>query len=163
MAGLLYIAFKPVEPALKARIREIKSKANPAIGKQLGIDSVKQVVNIIKSIKYRPDTRDYTQTPEETLTLREADCEDISVLAYSLLDYLGLEPDIAIAWNEGEPEAHAFVYYWCPNKKAYVIVSNNDVFTAPTIEEAASMLGFSNVIYSNSQSKQPTEVVEWAT
>lgn len=147
MAGLLYVAFKPIEPSLKARIREIKSKANPSIGEKLNIESTKQVFNIIKQIKYRPDTRDYTQTPEETLALKEGDCEDIAVLSYSLLDYLGLNPDIAIAWNEGEAEAHAFVYYWCDYCGEYVIISNNDVFRAPSVEEAANMLGFENVVY----------------
>jgi len=147
-AYLLYLTLKPTEAKLKQKLVEIKSKTEPSIGKKLKIESVKQIQQLLQTIKYRPDVFDKVQTPEELLQSKEGDCEDFSVLTYSLLDYLGLNPGIAIAYTPGDPEAHAFVFYKCPYcENKYYIFSNKDLFEASSVEEAANMLGFSNVIY----------------
>jgi len=157
-AALLYIAFRPEEINLEHRINDILSKADPSIGEKLDITSVDQIHALLKSIRYRPDTIDRTQTPTETLTLKHGDCEDLSLLAYSLLDYLNLNPGIAIAYNEDDPEAHAFAYYYSPTLNEYHIFSNHDLFTAPTLKEAAQMLGYNNVVHSRPKGQQIREM-----
>jgi len=74
-------------------------------------------------------------------------CEDFSALTYSLLLYLGLNPGIAIAYSDDDPESHAFTFFWCTQCNEYYVFSNKDVFRARSIEEAANMLGFSKVVY----------------
>jgi len=150
-AYLLYLTLKPLESSLIDRISAIKSKADPSIGEKLEIESVKQIKELLQTINYRPDILDRVQTPQELLESKEGDCEDFAALTYSLLDYLGLNPGIAIAYTPGDPEAHAFVFYpcqYCENK--YYIFSNKDFFEASSVEEAANMLGFSKVIYEKS-------------
>lgn len=146
--GLLCVALRSRKTLLTNKIHEFHSKVDPSIGEELGIESVKQIPEILKKIKYEPDIIDYVQTPRETLEKGYGDCEDFAVLTYSLLDYLGLNPRFAIAFNFDDPEAHAFVFYKCPyNCSTYYFFSNDDVFTAKSVEEAANMLGFTNVIY----------------
>jgi len=147
-AYLLYLTLKPVKSTLKDKISAIKSKADPSIGEKLEIESVSQIKELLQTINYRPDIFDKVQTPEELLQSKEGDCEDFAVLTYSLLDYLGLNPGIAIAYTPGDPEAHAFVFYKCPYcENKYYIFSNKDFFEASSVEEAANMLGFEKVVY----------------
>lgn len=146
-AYLLYITFRPIEKDLLKRLYLIKSKADPSIGEELGIESVNQIYDLIQTIEYRPDVFDTVQSPRELLESKKGDCEDFSVLTYSLLQYLGLNPGIAIAYTPGDPEAHAFTYFYCQNCNEYYIFSNRDLFKATSVEEAANILGFTNVIY----------------
>ena len=146
-AYLLYLTIKPIKSSLRDRISEIKSKADPSIGEKLEIESVKQIKELLQTINYRPDILDRVQTPQELLESKEGDCEDFAVLTYSLLDYLGLNPGIAIAYTPGDPEAHAFVFYPCQYCNKYYIFSNKDFFEASSVEEAANMLGFEKVVY----------------
>ena len=140
------------ESYLRSRIEEMKRLANPEIAKELGVESLIDAIELIRSMNYYPDTFDYTKTPEETIKAGGGDCEDLSVLSYSLLMYLYQtgkikhKPEIAIAYDDFNPEAHAFVYFYCPRCNEYYIFSNNVVFRSPSVEEAARMLGYSKVI-----------------
>ena len=142
---LLAKALQPKQHTLYKKLKEIKSKTDPSIGSSLNIKSIDDIKQIVSSITYRPDILDKVQTPYEVIQLKVGDCEDFSVLTYSLLKYLGYNPGIAISFNQGDPEAHAFTYVLINDK--YYIFSNKDFFEASSVEEAANMLGFTNVIY----------------
>jgi len=145
--AMLYKALQPIEKSLKSKIKELKSKTDPSIAEKLNIESITQLKDLLNQIQYIPDLFDRVQTPEELLESKKGDCEDFTVLTYSILKYLGYNPGIAIAFNYDDPEAHAFTYFYCPNCNEYYIFSNKDIFTAKSVEEAANILGYSNVIY----------------
>ena len=148
LAFILSIALKSEKMLLSEKINELHKKVDPSIGEELKIESVKQVVDLIKTIRYEPEVIDRVSNPRELLNRGYGDCEDFAVLTYSLLEHLGLNPKFAIAYNEEDPEAHAFVFYKCQyNCNTYYIFSNRDFFKASSVEEAAKMLGYSNVIY----------------
>jgi hypothetical protein len=150
-AGLAYwILMERRVPELHNRIIGIKELAEPEIGDKLKIESTKQIFELIKKIEYREDITDTTRRPSETIKLGWGDCEDLSLLAYSLFEYLELSnPNIAILYNEDDIEAHAIAYFWCDYCCEYYIVSNNTYFKAPSIEQAAEMLGYSKVVFSD--------------
>ena len=137
---------------LKNRIIEMKKLADISIGNHLNVNSVGDAISIMESMNYYPDTLDYTKIPQETLKVGGGDCEDLAVLSYSLLMHLynngriRYEPNIAIAYDDFNQEAHAFTYFYCPRCNEYYIFSNNIVFRAASPEEAAKMLGYSKVI-----------------
>ena len=162
---LLYIALRQ-QPltVFEDKIKEMKSKVDPSIAEELGIESVKQITDLVKTLKYRAEVIDYVQSPREFLESGVGDCEDFAVLVYSLLDYLGLNPKFAIAWNPDDPEAHAFVFYKCPDCSGkYYVFSNKDFFEASSPLEAANMLGYQNIVYEFVNSKIIEEAIKWVT
>jgi len=159
LVGLSYYLIR-YKPSLESRLHELVEMSDPQIAEKLNIVSTTQVVDLMKSLKYIPDTGDSTQTPEETVQIGGGDCEDLSVLSYSLLDYLGLNPGIAIAYSPDDPEAHAFTFFYCESCGEYYIFSNNEVFKTDSIEEASSMLGYDYVIYTPTNNKN-REVSIW--
>jgi hypothetical protein len=160
LASIFYYIYKS-KPGLEERLKSLVSKSDPSIAEKLDIESTTQLNDLMKSMKYIPDTGDYTMSPEETIKLGGGDCEDLAVLSYSILEYLGLNPGIAIAFSPDDPEAHAFTFFYCTRCSEYYIYSNNTVFKSPSIKEAANMLGYDYVIYT--EIEQPEEVVSLQT
>jgi len=145
LAILLYASFVAHRDILVDKLTEIVSKEDISVGRYLNINSLEDIDMVIKEIKYETELRDNTQYPIETVRKGSGDCDDFAILTYSILKYLGYEPGIAIAYNDDDPEAHAFTFANINGE--YHIFSNNDHFKADSVFEAASMLGFENVIY----------------
>ena len=146
--SLLLSFMRPKEEAVYDRLVEISRKEDESLAYELNVEDVDDVKSIISKLKYYTnDFVDVVKSPRQTIQDGGGDCEDFAVLTYSLLDYLGLNPGIAIAYTPGDPEAHAFVFYPCQYCNKYYIFSNKDFFEASSVEEAANMLGFEKVIY----------------
>jgi len=50
---MMYFAFRPIEPVLLKRIDDIMSKAEPELGEKLGIESVKQIKELLQKLDLR--------------------------------------------------------------------------------------------------------------
>jgi len=48
---MIYFAFRPIEPVLLKRIDDIMSKAEPELGEKLGIESVKQIKELLQKLE----------------------------------------------------------------------------------------------------------------
>jgi len=96
------------------------------------LDKVKDIITIAKldiflnKIKPFADTKDYWQTPEETLNRGKGDCEDYSILAQDILVRMNIEAMFIIytGFNRNNKKGcHAVCVF--PYNGKYAMFSNN--------------------------------------
>lgn len=62
-----------------------------------------------RNIIYVADADDVWQSPEQTMLRRAGDCEDVSILAMSMLRDLGFDPTLEIGTDPKKRLTHAWV------------------------------------------------------
>jgi len=139
-ATMMLVAFYR-DVSLLTRAKEIASKTRD-IG--IRVSSIKDIHKIISEIKYVEENKDITRDPEETLKLKQGDCEDIAVLVHSIAKFSGYRSGIAIMYTYEDSDAHAIAYI--NNGDKIVVFSNNDMFFASDLKEATKMLGYDTYV-----------------
>lgn len=90
----------------------------------------------LKEFKYVGEMPDYWQSAEETMNLRQGDCEDFAILAQAILGRLGINSQIAIVKFKGLNQSHA-ICIWQENG-FYNFISNQTLIQtkAGSVKEA---------------------------
>ena len=104
------------------------------------VDKFKNVFNIVNwvnwHILYSKDSIGRTQSPEETLRTRKADCVDYAVLFCGILRELGYQPEV---WGGFGKPHHAIVVYKTENGWNYISNTKMVHSYANTAEECAKI------------------------
>ena len=100
-----------------------------------GLVGIPQTINTPEALtkwlsaefRYRLEIIDEWQTPEETISSREGDCEDFAVLVSSMLTGMEIESNIAIIEFSGLDSSHA-ICIWKDEYGQYNFTSNKTLY-----------------------------------
>jgi len=114
----------------------------------VGVSSLQDVANYMSTLKYHRDPffKDYYQPVHVTMEKGTGDCEDMAIVAGSLVQSLGITPSFAYLYNPDELEGHTVAYciydgyLWIfSNNKTYVLEAERvsslvDIFDYQCVE-----------------------------
>ena len=75
-----------------------------------------------------PESRQYVQSPAETLLASAGDCEDFSLLAAAMLESIGIEADIGVTSDHAFIRAQASGSFWGGDEYSWLDPTSNDAF-----------------------------------
>ena len=88
-----------------------------------------------ENIKYKPDATNYWQSPEETLSLKTGDCEDLAILMIQLCkEKLDIEGFLVVTYKQ------------LPDKLSYHTVTLFDTVYDPTSGTSDNLYGY-NILF----------------
>ena len=83
-------------------------------------DRIEKILDFIyNNIEYSEDINDEFLFPVEVLTYRSGDCDDFSILASTLFEYVGIESAIGFFTNESKDNDHCMVLVNLPDLDNY--------------------------------------------
>jgi len=107
--------------------------------------------------RYRMEIIDEWQTPEETISFREGDCEDFAVLVSSILAGMGIQGDIAIVEFSGLDISHA-ICMWKDKNGTYNFTSNKTLYRTREEDIASAIQTYypdwSRIVFTNDKGKE---------
>jgi len=110
----------------------------------VGVSSLQDIADYMTTLKYKSDPffKDYYQTVHITMEKGSGDCEDLSIVAGSLMESISISPSFAYLYNSGEGEGHTVVYCVCDG--LLWIFSNNEVYVlgAENVGNVGDILGY---------------------
>ena len=110
------------------------------------ISSLQDIAGFMSSLRYRKDTKDSYQPVHVTIEKGYGDCEDLAIVAGSLMKSIGITPRFAFLYSPYNLEGHTVAYcvedgfLWIfSNNETYVLEAENvdslaDIFNYPCVE-----------------------------